>query len=121
MKMKLIAAAAIALMLPLSSAYAQKTVTGRRGGTASSKVTQTGSTLNASGKATGARGNSVSGTATVKKTRTGTTGSGSVTGPKGGTSTVKGTTTNNGTSTTANGTVSGPRGKSKTGTVTVPH
>jgi two-component system sensor histidine kinase CpxA len=120
MNMKLTAAAGIVLLLPLTLAHAQKTVTGRHGSTATSTVTRNGATVHASGTATGARGNTASGSATATRTRTGTTDTGTVTGPKGGTSTVSGTTTNNGTSTTANGTVTGPRGNSKTGTVTVP-
>ena len=120
MNIKLIAAAGFAFMLPLSAAHAQKTVTTKRGGTASSSVVQKGNSVAAVGTATSSRGNTVSGVATATKTKTGTVDSATVTGPKGGTTSATGTTTNNGTSTTANGTVTGPQGKSKSGTVTVP-
>ena len=120
MKITLLATAALALSLSLTTAYAQKTVTGRHGSTATGTASRSGATVNGSGTATGAKGNSVSASGSATRTRTGTSDSGLVTGPKGGTTTVNGTTTNNGSSSTVAGTVTGPQGKSKSGSTTVP-
>ncbi|MGA7155724.1 MAG: hypothetical protein WBY53_02690 [Acidobacteriaceae bacterium] len=111
----------LAASFGFSNAYAQRSFTGRHGSTASSSVTRSGNTLTANGTATGARGRSANGTATVKKTATGATGSATVNGPKGGTSTASGTAVKNSNgTTTVSGTATGPRGNTGTGSTTVP-
>jgi hypothetical protein len=112
---------ALSLSLPATPVvFAQKTVTGKHGSTASSSVTRKGNTVTGTGSVTGARGNSATGKATVTKTATGTSGTATINGPKGGTSTASGTATPNGNgTTTVAGTATGPRGTARSGSRTV--
>ena len=100
-KASLIAAGCGLALMVAAPSFAQKTVTGRHGTTATGTVSQSHSTgTTASGSVTGANGRSASGSGNVKVMGNTATASGSVTGPKGGTTTASGTGSySNGTAT----------------------
>ena len=116
--MRHIPGTAVVLFVALTfvPAFAQQTVTGPHGSSATGTVVQSGKTVTGTGSATGARGKSISGQGHVTATRTGATEAGSVTGPQGGTTSASGTTTKTASGATTTGTVTGPRGQSKSGT-----
>jgi hypothetical protein len=76
--------ATLTLMCGLAATiYGQKTVTTKRGGTATATVTQKGKTATGTLTATSAKGETVDGTGSVTASKTGATEQGTVTGPKG--------------------------------------